>query len=62
MGINRGSANIRMSQEPLIRTHVIALFKQMRGKRMPQGMIGRSFAQARLFNGMFESFLDNGLT
>ena len=57
MRINLRGADIRVAEKRLHVAHVHAVFEQMRGKRMAQGMERRDFCNTRFFQRAFENDL-----
>jgi len=50
MGVNHGGFNAAVSEQLLHRANVIAVLKQVSGKRVPQRMRGRTLADAGPYN------------
>ena len=66
VGVNHGRGNVLMSQKLLDRTDVVATFKQMRGKTVPERVTTRGLGNAstpdRQFHRVLKIFLADMMT
>ena len=58
--VDHGSRHICVTQKLLDRADVVAIFKQVRGKRMAERVRGCRLGYPGLANGLFHSFLQHG--
>lgn len=58
MGVNHRGFDIAMAKQFLDRTDIVAIFKQMCGKRVPERMTGGSFHQVSLDYGLMNGTLN----
>ena len=59
MRVNHRSCHIFVTQKLLDRADIVAIFEQVRGKRMPKRVRSCRFVQARFSHGFFDCFLQH---
>ena len=60
MRVDHGRADVLMAQQFLDRPNIIAVLKQMGGKRMPEGVATGRFGDPGSPNGFFDRPLQDG--